>query len=82
MLRGLCQAPDNRPVGSHILRHSLATNMVRRGASLAEMATCFAIATAARQWGTSKNIRLRWDDRRLRSPRGRFNGRRPFIEAI
>jgi hypothetical protein len=32
--------------------------------------------------GTSKNIRLRRDDRRLRSPRGRFDGRRPFIEAI
>ena len=32
--------------------------------------------------GTSKNIRLRRDDRRLRSPRCRFNGRRPFIEAI
>src|SRR3984893_14056413 len=26
--------------------------------------------------GTSKNIRLRRDDRRLRSPRCRFNGRR------
>jgi hypothetical protein len=34
------------------------------------------------QEGTSKNIRLRRDDRRLRSPRCRFNGRRPFIEAI
>jgi Protein of unknown function (DUF2924) len=35
-----------------------------------------------RSQGTSKNIRLRRDDRRLRSPRCRFNGRRPFIEAI
>src|ERR1700730_4079092 len=30
--------------------------------------------------GTSKNIRLRRDDRRLRSQRCRFNVRRPFIE--
>jgi integrase/recombinase XerD len=29
--------PPTRYVGSHILRHSLATNMVRRGASLAEI---------------------------------------------
>jgi site-specific recombinase XerD len=29
--------PPRRYVGSHILRHSLATNMVRRGASLAEI---------------------------------------------
>ena len=32
--------------------------------------------------GTSKNIRSRRDDRRLRSPRCRINGGRPFIEAI
>ncbi len=32
--------------------------------------------------GTSKNIRLRRDDRRLRAARCRFNGHRPFIEAI
>jgi hypothetical protein len=32
--------------------------------------------------GTSKNIRLRRDDRRLRSLRCRFNGCRPFIETI
>lgn len=29
--------PPTRYVGSHILRHSLATDMVRRGASLAEI---------------------------------------------
>jgi site-specific recombinase XerD len=29
--------PLRRYVGSHILRHSLATNMVRSGASLAEI---------------------------------------------
>jgi integrase/recombinase XerD len=29
--------PPSRYIGSHILRHSLATNMVRRGASLAEI---------------------------------------------
>ena len=29
--------PQRRYVGSHILRHSLATNMVRNGASLAEI---------------------------------------------
>jgi integrase/recombinase XerD len=29
--------PPTRYVGSHILRHSLATNMIRRGASLAEV---------------------------------------------
>jgi integrase/recombinase XerD len=29
--------PPTRYVGSHILRHSLATNMVRRGASLEEI---------------------------------------------
>jgi predicted PurR-regulated permease PerM len=39
-------------------------------------------AASDKQLGTSKNIRLRRDDRRLRSPRCRINGRRPFIEAI
>jgi|SRR5271170_4709278 len=29
--------PPNRYVGSHVLRHSLATNLVRKGASLAEV---------------------------------------------
>jgi site-specific recombinase XerD len=29
--------PPGRYVGSHVLRHSLATNLVRQGASLAEV---------------------------------------------
>ncbi len=44
---------------------------------------CDPTAHAERQLvGTSKNIRLRRDDRRLRAARCRFNGHRPFIEAI
>ncbi len=42
----------------------------------------FYTATVVLPMGTSKNIRLRRDDRRLRSPRCRFNGRGPLIEAI
>jgi Cytochrome P450/Berberine and berberine like len=55
------------------------------GSNLARMEMIVALGALSRSWvllGTSKNIRLRRDDRRLKSPRCRINGRRPFIEAI
>lgn len=66
-------------VGVYRRRRAMPVNGTGRAGQRAsrQQPTTSALAT-----GTSKNIRLRRDDRQLSSPRDRFNGRRPLIEAI